>query len=61
VALGPVVRGEWLRVAPLFLTIDAAPMVRAQTDRFYFRPQTTLYQVTWLGFEGGAGIGVHFF
>ncbi|HEX8793811.1 MAG TPA: hypothetical protein VF765_22865 [Polyangiaceae bacterium] len=61
VALGPVVRGEWSLLGPLFLTIDAAPMVRATTDRFYFRPDSTVYQVSWLGFEGGAGIGVHFF
>lgn len=60
VALGPVARAEWELWAPLFVALDAAPMFRARTDRFYFRPYTTIYQVSTLGFEGGAGVGVHF-
>ena len=59
-ALGPVMRGEWELLPPLFLAIDAAPMVRATRDRFYMLPDTTLYRASTVGVEGSAGIGVHF-
>jgi len=36
-------------------------MIHVTEDRFYFRPDTTVYQVPVAGLETGGGLGVHFF
>ena len=61
VAAGPLVRGEWALLPPLFLTAELAFMIHVTEDRFYFRPDTTVYQVPVAGLETGGGLGVHFF
>jgi hypothetical protein len=60
VAAGPLVRGEWELLSPMFMTADLALMVHVTEDRFYFLPDTTVYQVPVFGFEAGVGLGVHF-
>ncbi len=61
VAAGPLLRGEWVLLSPLFVTADLAAMVHVTEDRFYFYPDTTVYQVPVFGLEAGVGLGVHFF
>jgi len=61
VAAGPLLRAEWVLLSPLFLTADLAAMVHVTDDRFFFHPDTTVYQVPVFGLEAGAGLGVHFF
>jgi hypothetical protein len=60
VAAGPLVRGEWALLPPLFVAAELAAMVHATQDYFYFLPNVTVYQVPPLGFEGAAGVGVQF-
>jgi hypothetical protein len=57
---GPLVRVEWTFAAPMFVEADLAAMFHATTDRFYFLPDTTAYQVPLLGLCGSAGVGVYF-
>jgi len=59
-AAGPLVRAEWAVVAPLFLEVNVAAMVRATANRFYVAPSATAYEVPYVGLEGEAGLGVHF-
>jgi hypothetical protein len=60
VAAGPVLRVEWLLFAPLFIGGEGAAMIHATADRFYVLPDVTVYTVPYVGFEGAAGLGVHF-
>ena len=60
VAAGPVGRAEWSPFPVAFLDAEVAFLVRATTDRFFFLPDTTVYQVPLLGVGGGVGIGAHF-
>jgi hypothetical protein len=60
VAVGPLLRGEWALLGPLFLGVDAAAMVHVTDDRFYFVQQTTVREVPLLGVESSAGLGAHF-
>jgi hypothetical protein len=60
VAAGPLIRAEWVLLSPMFVTADLAAMAHVTEDRFYFRPDTTVYQVPAFGFEAGFGLGVHF-
>jgi hypothetical protein len=62
-AAGPLLRGEWELLRPLFLTGDVAATVHVTDDRFYFLPDsptTTVREVPLLGLEASAGLGVHF-
>ncbi len=59
-AMGPLARGEWALLPPLFVTAEAAAMVRLTTDRFFFLPDVTIRVIPVLGLEGSAGLGVHF-
>ena len=60
-AVGPLLRGEWELLAPLYLSVEGAAMARITADRFFFRPNdTTVYPVPLLGLEGSGGLGVHF-
>jgi hypothetical protein len=57
---GALARSEWTFFEPLFLNVEAGGNVRATNDRFYFLPDTTVYQVPWLGLSAAGGIGAHF-
>ncbi len=59
-AAGPVARGEWALLPPLFVTAEVAAMVRLTADRFFFLPDVTIRVIPVLGMEGSAGLGVHF-
>jgi hypothetical protein len=59
-AAGPLARGEWDVLAPLFLEADVAALVHITADRFYFVPDTTVYEVPLVGIVASAGVGVHF-
>jgi hypothetical protein len=60
-ALGPFLRGEWDLLSVLFASVDAAAMAHLTRDRFYFKPDATVWRAAWLGVEAGAGVGVRFF
>ena len=51
-AVGPLGRGEWDLLPPLFLAVEAAAMVHATAERFFFLPSVTIYEVPVLGFRG---------
>lgn len=59
-AAGPVVRGEWEILAPLFVGAQAGVMLRGTADRFFFPPDNTIDQVPIVGLEASAGLGVNF-
>ena len=59
-ALGLLARAEWSFLRPMFLDAEIGALVRATNDRFYFLPDTTVYQVPAIGASGGVGLGVHF-
>jgi hypothetical protein len=59
-AAGPLARGEWELLAPLFLEVEVAAMVHVTADSFFFEPHTSIYQVPLLGVDASAGLGVHF-
>jgi hypothetical protein len=59
-ALGPLARGEWELLSPLFVAAQAAVMVHVTADHFYFIPNTTVYDVPVVGLEASVGVGVHF-
>jgi len=59
-AAGPLMRVEWAVLPPIYLDADVAPMFRATADRFYFRPDNTIYEVPYAGLDASVGIGVHF-
>ncbi|MGH7735391.1 MAG: hypothetical protein ACREOE_17290, partial [Gemmatimonadales bacterium] len=59
-AAGPVLRFEWLLLAPLFVGVEGAAMFHVTADRFFVLPDVTAYTVPYTGFEGAAGLGVHF-
>jgi hypothetical protein len=59
-AAGPLLRAEWSIVAPLFLEVDVAAMVRATANRFSAAPSVTAYEVPYVGLDCEAGLGVHF-
>jgi len=59
-AAGPLARGEWDLLAPLFLEAEVAAMVHVTADSFFFEPHTPIYQVPLLGLDASAGLGVHF-
>ncbi len=60
VATGPLMRGEWAFLSPLFIMADVAASVHLTHDGFYFLPNATIYEVPWLGVEGALGLGAHF-
>jgi hypothetical protein len=61
VTVGPLVRGEWELLAPLFLAAEGAVLVHVIDDRFYFQPgDTTVFAVPLAGAEAAAILGVHF-
>src|SRR6185436_7158828 len=43
--VGPLLRGEWAFLSPMFLEADLGLVAHATTDRFYLLPDTTAYQV----------------
>jgi hypothetical protein len=57
---GPLLRAEWTFAAPMFVEADFAAMFHVTADRFYFLPDTTVYQVPLVGLGGSAGVGVTF-
>lgn len=59
-AAGPLVRGEWELLGPLFVEVDVASLLRLTTDRFFILPDATIYRVPILGLEADGGVGVHF-
>lgn len=59
-AAGPLARVEWAFVPPLYLDADVAPMFHVTADRFYFLPDSTIYEVPYAGLDASVGIGVHF-
>jgi hypothetical protein len=59
-AAGPLMRVEWAFLPPMYLDLDVAPMFRVTADRFYFRPDSTIYEVPYAGLDASIGIGVHF-
>jgi hypothetical protein len=59
-ATGPLLRGEWALLGPLFVEGDVAPMLRLTPYQFVFLPEATIYSVPTLGLEADAGVGVHF-
>jgi hypothetical protein len=59
-AAGLVAGGRWSLAGPMFLEAQFAAMVHAFADRFYFLPDTTVYQVPRFGLCGSAGVGVYF-
>lgn len=59
-AAGPLMRVEWAFLPPLYLDADVAPMLRVTADRFFFLPDSTVYEVPYAGLDASVGIGVHF-
>jgi hypothetical protein len=57
---GAFARGEWTFFEPLFLNVEAGANVRVTNDRFYFLPDTTVYQVPLVGLSAAGGLGAHF-
>jgi hypothetical protein len=59
-AAGPLARMEWSFLGPVFLDAEATALFRATNDRFYFIPDTTIYQVPIVGMGAAVGVGTHF-
>ncbi|HEX8793710.1 MAG TPA: hypothetical protein VF765_22360 [Polyangiaceae bacterium] len=59
-AAGPLMRVEWAFLPPLYVDADVAPMFHVTADRFFFLPNSTIYEVPYAGLEASVGIGVHF-
>jgi hypothetical protein len=57
---GALARTEWTLLEPLFLNVEVGGNVRATNDRFLFLPNTTAYQVPWVGLSAAGGLGAHF-
>jgi hypothetical protein len=57
---GALARVEWTFLGMLLLDVEAGPTFRLNSDRFYFFPNTTVYQVPTVGLDAEAGLGVHF-
>jgi hypothetical protein len=60
--VGALARIEWTFVGPLLLDLEAGPTFRPVLDRvaFSFPPNTTVYQVPFVGLDAEVGLGVHF-
>jgi hypothetical protein len=59
-AAGPTLRAEVPIVGPLFADAEGSVLFRLTEDRFYFRPDFTVYRVPLTGFGAGAGLEVRF-
>ncbi len=59
-AAGPLLRAEVSLFGPLFADAEGSALFRVTEDRFYFRPNSTIYRIPLTGFGGGAGLGVRF-
>ncbi len=60
VAGGTLGRVEWTFLGSLLLEVEAGPTFRLNADRFIFQPNTTVYEVPFVGLDAEAGLGVHF-
>jgi hypothetical protein len=59
-AAGPLARLEWSLLRVLELDVGVGPVFRTLTNRYYFLPGATVYQVPVTGLDAEAGLGVHF-
>ena len=59
-AIGPLAQAQWVFLEPLSLEVAAGPTFRLVDERFYFKPNTTAYQVALIGVDAEIGLGVHF-
>jgi hypothetical protein len=59
-AAGPLARLEWSFLGPVFFDAEATALFRATNDRFYFMPDTTIYQVPIVGLGAALGVGSNF-
>ncbi len=59
-AAGPLARVEWTFLPPVFLEAEVGALLRPTNDRFYFQPDTTVYQVPLFAMSAGVGLGAHF-
>jgi hypothetical protein len=58
-AAGLHARGEWALLGPLFVAAELGGTLRLTQDRFYFLPDTTVYDVPVFGASGALGLGTH--
>jgi hypothetical protein len=57
---GPVLRGEWSLLSPMFLEAEIGAVAHLLRERFYFLPDTTAYRVPLMGGYGSVGVGIRF-
>ena len=50
----------WTFLPPVFLEAEVGALLRPTNDRFYFQPDTTVYQVPLFAMSAGVGLGAHF-
>jgi hypothetical protein len=59
-AIGPLVRAEWSFLRIVSLEVEIGLPLRPTNDRFFLRPDTTVYRVPVFAASGGVGLSVHF-
>jgi hypothetical protein len=57
---GALARIEWTFLGSVLIDLEGGPSFRINSDRFYFVPNTTVYQVPFVGLYAEAGVGAHF-
>lgn len=60
VGVGPVARGRFVLVPPLFAELELAADVPLIRDRFFVQPSSTVFRAPAVGWSATAGLGVRF-
>jgi hypothetical protein len=59
-AAGALARARWVFAAPLFAEIEARTTIPLLRDRYFSRPDTTIYEIPVVTTAGAAAVGVRF-